>query len=217
MEGLKAGMLMGGFGFLRWVPWVYQLLSNSVLGLLPLSYRYFTTMPPARALRTLSLAVLGIGLAWFLVGQGYAYWEEYDHQCELTKMATKLKRECDALTGPLRDAPGVDDTCRKAQRIVRRWPSERAIEARYHTFPAPWEFGAWLLASIEQRIITFGILAYLLSALIPVLFAPPLQGLRNRYARRKINTLDPRGAGAPVDMDDEIAEAVAAAGGVHDY
>lgn len=189
MEAIKTGLFLGGFGFLRWVPWLYQILTSTLLGVLPLGYRSFTTMPPGRALRFVSLIVLGVGLAWCVLGQGYAYWDEYDRQCELTKTATKLKRECDALNGPLRDAPGVDDTCRKAQRIVRRWPSERAIEARYHLLPAPWELGAWLIASIEQRVIAFGILAYLLSALLPVMFAPPIQVLRNRYVSRKIDKL----------------------------
>lgn len=200
MQAVQVGLTVGGLGFLRWIPWLYHVATSSIFTVVPFIAQTFATMPPSRAFRSMCIALIVLGAAWLSIGQVYAYWEELDRQHELSRTAAVYVLECEHLQD-LKEAPGVQKTCYEARRILRRRAWERALEVRYYALPSPFELGAFFLATVEQRLLTFGSLALLLSVLLPFVFMPPYRVLRDRYVRRKITKVYPDD-----DEDDEIIE-----------
>ena len=166
-----------------------QAAFSGALSLLPLIYRYATTMPFGKALRNISLLCCAFGLGTVMLKHAALFKREYDYQTIITLQAELKNHSCHKIDDILRYDPGVDETCTEAQRIVSTWPIERAFSKTVSSWMTPWDIGAYLLVSMENKITTLGFAAYIAATLLPYIIGPPVQFLQGRHVANKINSL----------------------------
>lgn len=167
----------------------FQASFGGIFSLLPLVFTYVRTLPPNKALYYTSLLMCAFGVSSMALKQVSHFKRTYDQQVIITADAILRDNACADIAEVLRYDPSVGETCNEARRIVRTWPSERALALTIESWPTPWDVGSSLLTSFENKITTIGIVAYLGATVLPFLVGPPVQMLRGHYIDNQIKTL----------------------------
>jgi hypothetical protein len=166
-----------------------QLALSGPLSLVPLVYHYATTLSVGKALRAISLVFCVFGATAIISKHASLFKRELDYQAQLTEQAILKDAGCAKIDDILRYDKGVDETCTEARRIVSTSALERAIAETVEGWPTPWDVGAYLLVSFENKITTLGFAAYVMATVRPYCVGPPMQMLQGRYVANKIHKL----------------------------
>ena len=162
---------------------------SGIFSLVPLIFTYATTLPLGKALRTISLLLCVFGLSTIVIKQVSLFKREYDYQAILTATAILKNASCHTLEDVLRYDTSVIKTCTEALRTVQTSAFERALVEVVEGWPTPWDVGAFLLTSFENKLMAISLVIWAGSSVLPYIVGPPMQMMRKRYVNGRINQL----------------------------
>lgn len=160
----------------------FQAAFGGIFALVPIVHRYFTRMPIDQALRNALLLLFAFSAASVLLKQGFWLKQRYAYETLQTHTALIKDEECQQLSDLMRSDAGINEFCTKAKITKDTSPAERALAAMVESWPDPRNIGNYFTQSIESRITSLSLMAWLLSVVAPYIFGPPMRFIGTHYA-----------------------------------